>query len=329
MKLRQKEPSFFINSELTLTAIERWLIGHSERMGNLNQNMFREDFDNIFVGSSRRSTATFKIVSSNPDLQQELLDSFVARRGYSRGVSVIEEIVDEVTQSLLHHDKAVYCLFEGESGERFFRLIPSNTIFRFAGLAFQYVPKRLERHWESDGTHLGREIRILPKRRLLFFDWPKAIRRKIRAQNRTLKVLDKYAHEGGIKHMPRPTHENPNPKNYFDFSVWREARDYALFNATRLTGWSGRQSSNPRRSDFFICHRLIRFRKLQVELASHILNSLSRQLSAFGQQQERGFEIQISLNEVYQSISQLEELESRLEKEEVSFREVRDYCYWR
>jgi hypothetical protein len=200
-------------------------------------------------------------------------------------------------------------------------------IFKILSIIFQYLPKRVERNWDSDDVELGREIRILDSKRVLFFSWPKYVCKKIRAQNRILKVIDRYAYDRATKHMVQPTHENPNPKNYFNFSVWRDIQDDALFEATKSTGWSGRQSSHPKRSDFFLCHRLIRFRKLQVETCTHILASLSKQLTTIGKLQSPDFQIQISFSDDYPSVSKLNELERRLELEEISFGEVLNYCF--
>lgn len=327
MKISRKAPTDFMNYELSLNPLEQRLFGPTKRMGNLNQKMFKDDFRNIFVGSSRRNADIFNISSNNDQIQEKLLGSFISRGRISKGHFDVEGIVEEVTQSLLHYGKAAYFLQDDKHEGSFIRPLPSNTIFKFLGLVFQYVPKHVQHNWDSDDVVLGREIRLMERPRVLLFDWKNTVLKKISAQNRILKTLDRYTYEGASKHIPRPTHENPNPKNYFDFSVWKEAQDDALFMATKLTGWSGRKSSQPNRSDFFICHRLIRFRKLQVELATHILDTLSKQLTAIGKREVADFELKISFSDEFQSVRELENLEHKLESEEVSFREVLDYCY--
>lgn len=327
MKISRDAPEFFMNYEISPNALEARIFQPIERMGNLNQNMFNDDFHNMFFGSSRRDANTFRISSNNQELQNKLLGAFISRHSYSGRHSVIEEVVEEVVQSLLYHGKAVYILQEHEDDGQFFRPIPANSVFSFLGFAFQYLPRRIQRNWDSEDKLLQREIRLLKRKKLLFFDWKKSVWRKIRYQNRILKTLDRYAYDGGVRHMPRPTHENPNPKNYFDFRVWKETQDEALFSATKPTGWSGRISSRSDHSDFFTCHRLIRFRKLQVELATHILDTLSSQLTKFGKQEESNFELSIEFSDEYQSISKLEEFERRLESEEVGFSEILNYCY--
>ncbi|TNJ39058.1 hypothetical protein [Phaeobacter sp. B1627] len=329
MRVSRDAPEFFVNHEIAPNALEALVFRPVDRMGNFNQNMFNDDFRNMFFGSSRRDANTFRITSNSQELQDQLLGAFVSKHNYSGGYSIVEEIVEEVVQSLIYYGKAVYILKEQEDEDegQYFRAIPANSVFRFMGLVFQYLPRRARRNWDSDDELLGREVRFLKRKRLLIFDWKSTVRRKVHYQNRILKTLDRYAHDGGVKHMARPTHENPNPKNYFDFRVWKKTQDEALFSATRSTGWRRRASSHPDLSDFFICHRLIRFRKLQVELASHVLETLSVQLSEIGGQEDENFQLKIEFSDEYQSIAKLEELERRLESEEVSFTEVLDYCY--
>ncbi|WOI32897.1 hypothetical protein R1T40_18465 [Tritonibacter scottomollicae] len=327
MRVSLDAPEFFVSHEISPNALEAMVFRPVDHMGNFNQNMFNDDFHNMFFGGSRRDANTFRISSNNQELQDKLVGAFVIRHNYSGGHSIVEELVEEVVQSLICHGKAVYILQEHEDEGQFFRAIPASSIFRFLGLVFQYIPRRVRRHWDRDDELVQREIRFLKRQNLLFFDWKRSIQRKVRYQNRILKTLDRYAHDGGVKHMPRPTHENPNPKNHFDFRVWKEVQDEALFTATRLTGWSRTVSSHTNRSDFFICHRLIRFRKLQVELASHVLDTLSDQLTNIGKQEDVSFQLCIEFSDEYQSIAKLEELERRLEREEVGFGEILNYCF--
>lgn len=327
MRVSRDAPEFFVNHEIAPNALEALVFRPVDRMGNFHQKIFNDDFHNMFFGSSRRDANTFRATSNNQKLQDQLLGAFVSRHSYSGGHSIVEELVEEVVQSLIYYGKAVYILQEHEDEGQYFRAIPANSVFRFMGLVFQYLPRRVRRNWDRDDELLRREVRFLKRKRLLIFDWKSSVRRKVRHQNRILKTLDRYANDGGVKHMARPTYENPNPTNYFDFRVWKKTQDEALFSATRPTGWSGGASSHPDRSDFFICHRLIRFRKLQVELASHVLETLSYQLNEIGRQEDENFQLKIEFSDEYQNIAKLEELERRLEREEVSFGEVLDYCY--
>lgn len=327
MKIFANAPEFFINHEISPNILEAMIFKPVERMGNLNQNMFNDDFHNMFFGSSLRNTNIFQISSSDQGLQEKLIGAFASRHRYSDGHSVIEEVVEEVVESLIDYGQAAYFLQKSEGDKQFFRSIPANSVFRFLGLTFQYLPRRTQRNWSDEGQFLRREIRILERKRMLIFNWKKSVWKKVKFQNRVLKTLDRYAYEGGVKHMPRPTHENPNPKNYFDFHVWKKVQDEALFTATKLTGWSGRVTSHSDCSDFFICHRLLRFRKLQIELATHVLESLSSQLTTVGKCENNEFELNITFSEEYLNVLKLDELERRLESEDVSFGEVLDYCF--
>lgn len=327
MKISRTDPSHMINNELILNSIESKFIEIPERMGAMNQSMFRDDFGNMFIGITRRNANIFNITSNNEVIQEELLQSFIRSARHAYDKNVFQEILEEIIQSLLYYGKAAYCLHDTKSDERIFRSLPPSTIFKFFDVLFQYLPRRITRNWDRDDEHLGREIRFLNRKRVLFFEWPRSVQRKIKSQDRMLRVLDKYAFDGITKHIAQPTHENPNPKSYFDFSVWRDARDEALFAATKHTGWSGRNTSYPKKSDFFICHRLLRLRRLQVETCIYLLTSLSQQLTSIGKLSSPEFKMQISFNEEFPALVKFDELEKRLMHEEIDFSEVLDFCF--
>lgn len=327
MKVSRKAPSHLLNYELSLSSIEERFFETPERMGNMNQNMFHDDFRNMFVGSTRRNADIFDITSNNEEIQERLISSFTRGARHSRDERVLQELLEEVTQDLLYYGKAAYFLHDSDKNEQVLRPLRSSMVFKILGFVFQYLPKRVEINCGGNHVVHGREIRILDNKRVLLFNWPKSVLKKINAQNRILKSIDQYAYDAVIKHTPQPTHENPNPKNYFNFSVWRDIQDYAFFQATKDTGWDGRKSSETKLSDFFVCHRLIRFRKLQIELCNNILSSLSKQLTKIGKQNASDFEINIVLNNDYHSIKKLNELDFSLKSEKVNFSEVIDYCY--
>lgn len=160
------------------------------------------------------------------------------------------------------------------------------------------------------------------------FVTPKAIKRMLSLQNRTLAVIDK--HQFGVtQFQPQATHENPNPTNHFDFGIWRDTQDRALYRSTRATGWNGRKYDSSKSSDFFDCHRLIRFRRNQLVLRDDILSQLSVELSRVGKGYNRKFAAEVSGTDELPSVAHLNELEARLTREEVGFTEIIDYCFER
>jgi hypothetical protein len=158
------------------------------------------------------------------------------------------------------------------------------------------------------------------------FDIPKKIKRMLSAQNRTLAALDKRQ-IGATDFHPQATHEDPNPTNHFDFRVWKDMQEHALYRSTRGTGWNGRKYDSSKRSDFFDCHRLIRFRRHQLMLRDDILRQLSAELSRVGKGYNTEFNVKISRTDELPSVEQLNELEARLTREEVGFTEIINYCY--
>ncbi|MDW0358118.1 hypothetical protein [Vreelandella venusta] len=239
----------------------------------------------------------------------------------------IRELVEEIAQSLIWFERAYFFLQDDtEQEEIHVSSFSSYGVVRLFGTYIQWVPKRWERHWDRDDEQLPREIRILDAAKVMRFDMPTPLKHVLSAQNRTLAVLDKHQ-LGEAKFHSQATYENPNPTNHFDFRVWIDVQERALYRATRRTGWNGRKYDSTKRSDFFDCHRLIRFRRNQLLLRDDILNQLSGELSRVGKDYKTEFSVEISGTDELPSVAHLNELEVRLVREEVGFNEIFDYCY--
>ncbi|MEO1240896.1 MAG: hypothetical protein AAFX54_03220 [Pseudomonadota bacterium] len=296
---------------------------------NFNRRMFDEDFARLFRSVNRRNGNLFEILSNDDELTQRLLGNVKTRYAPHPLDETIRELVEEIAQSLVWFGTAYYFLHDDqEHGDVHVASFNSTGVVRFFGTHIQWLPKRTEKRWDRDDKEIPREIRILDAATVMRFEMPKAIKRMLTAQNRTLTVLDK--HQFGVTDFhPEATHENPNPTNHFDFSVWRDTQELALYRSTRGTGWNGRKFDSSKRSDFFDCHRLIRFRRNQLMLKDDILRQLGAELSRVGMGYNAGYTVEISATEELPSIEHLDELETRLTREEVGFTEIIDYCYKR
>lgn len=315
--------------DLHLGFLDRLLVKLERERPDFNRRMFDEDFARLFHSMNRRSGNQFEIVSNDDELTQKLLGNVKARYAPHPVGETIRELVEEIAQSLIWFGRAYYFLHDNtEQEEIHVASFSSGGVVRLFGKHIQWVPKRRERHWDRDDEELPREIRILDAAKVMRFNMPRSIKRMLSAQNRTVAVLDK--HQFGVTDFhPQATHENPNPSNHFDFRVWRDTQESALYRATRCTGWNGRKYDPAKRSDFFDCHRLIRFRRNQLLLRDNILNQLSGELSRVGKGYKAEFSVEISGTDELSSVAHLNELEVRLAREEVSFNEIIDYCYKR
>ena len=315
--------------DVHLGFLDRLLVKLERERPDFNRRMFDEDFARLFHSMNRRSGNLFEIVSNDDELMQKLLGNVKARYAPHPIDETIRELVEEIAQSLIWFGRAYYFFHDNtEQEEIHVASFSSGGVVRLFGTHIQWVPKRRERHWDRDDEELSREIRILDAAKVMRFDMPRSIKRMLSAQNRTLAVLDK--HQFGVTDFhPQATHENPNPSNHFDFRVWRDTQERALYRATRSTGWNGRKYDPAKRSDFFDCHRLIRFRQNQLLLRDDILNQLSGELSRVGKGYKAEFSVEISGTDELPSVAHLNELEVRLVREEVGFNEIIDYCYKR
>ena len=315
--------------DVHLGFIDRLLVKLERERPDFNRRMFDEDFARLFHRMNRRSGNLFEIVSNDDELMQKLLGNVKTRYAPHPVDESIRELVEEIAQSLIWFGRAYYFLHnDTEQEEIHVASFSSDGVVRLFGTHIQWVPKRRERHWDRDDEELSREIRILDAAKVMRFDMPTSIKRMLSAQNRTLAVLDKHQF-GEANFHPLATHENPNPTNHFDFRVWRDTKERALYRATRSTGWNGRKIDSSKRSDFFDCHRLIRFRRNQLMLRDDILNQLSGELSRIGKGYKAEFSVEISGTDELPSVSHLNDLEVRLAREEVGFNEIIDYCYKR
>jgi len=330
MKIFRAEPSHwhhFCDRQIGL--VDRLFIKRKRQNSDFNRRMFDEDFARLFHSMNRRSGNLFEIVSNDDELMQKLLGNVKTRYAPHPVDESLRELVEEIAQSLIWFGRAYYFLHDDTEQEKIHvASFSSDGVVCFFGTHIQWIPKRRKRHWDRDDEELPREIRILGAAKVMRFDMPTPIKRMLSAQNRTLAVLDKHQFEvTNFNHQV--THENPNPTNHFDFRVWRDTQERALYRATRSTGWNGRKYDSSKRSDFFDCHRLIRFRRNQLLLRDDILNQLSGELSRVGKGYKTEFSVEISGADELPSVAHLNELEVRLAREEVGFNEIIDYCYKR
>lgn len=327
MKIFRAEPSHWHrlrNEKIGL--VDKLFIKRERSESDFNREMFNKDFAILFHSMNRHSANLFEIVSNDDEMIQKLLGNVNARDAQSLIDKTIRELVEEIAQSLICFGKAYYFLYDDTEQEKIrIASFSSVGVVRLFDAHIQWVPKRRERDWDRDDEEFPREIRILDATKVMRFDMPLSIKRMLSAQNKTLTVLDKHQF-GKINFHPQVTYENPNPTNYFDFRVWKDMQEHALYRATRSTGWNGRNNSSSKHSDFFTCHRLIRFRRNQLMLRDHILNQLSSELSRVGKGYKAEFSVDISGTDELPSIAHLNELEVKLALEEVGFDEIIDYC---
>ncbi|WP_421219888.1 hypothetical protein [Aeromonas jandaei] len=330
MNIFRAEPlSYHIYHDVKLDFMDRLFVRIKKDRPDFNRRMFDEDFTRFFDLMSSRRKKSFEIVSNDDELMHKLLcDVNNGHTSYKIEES-IHQLVKDIVQSILWFGVAYFFIHEdAEQEELNIHSISPYGIVRLLGAYIQWIPKRHETLWNKDSETLPREIRILNSAKVMRFDMPKMIKRMLSSQNRILVALDKNQ-LGNTSFFPQVTHESPKPTNYFIFQVWKDIQDRALFRATQETGWNGRVYDSKKCSDFFTCHRLIRFRRNQILLANEILTQLSSELSRVGRYYNPKFSIKVTLTDELPNLKYLNELAKRLECEEVGFKEIMDYCYKR
>lgn len=327
MKFSRSRPMLhFYNREAQIGLLDRVFIRNKSDEPGFNRRMFDEDFSFIFHYSDRQSGTLFDVTTSNQDLTERLLDS-VDNRYSPYGVQeTVQEWTEEIANTLIWSGKAYYHIGDDSDTDsmRIVSFGPSG-VSTLLGVTFQWVPRHVVRHWDREDEEKPREVRVLDGHKVLRFTMPKNLRRILRVQNRILATIDRHKFETANFH-PQATHEVPNPTNYFDFNAWRDNQDQALYRSTRQTGWNGRKYDGSKRSDFFDCHRQIRFRRNQLLLRDNILRQIGSELTKVGRKYDAAYAISIAPTDTLPQVDQLDDLESRLKREEASFTEVIDLC---
>lgn len=327
MKFSRSRPSLrFNNREAQIGFLDRVFIRKEGKEPGFYRRMFDEDFSSIFHYSNRRSGGLFDVTTSNQELTERLLASIDTRYGPHGSDETVREWAEEIAESLIWSGKAYYHLWDAPDSDniRISSFGPSGVSI-FLGVPFQWVPRQKVRHWNREDEEKQREVRLLDGHKVLRFTMPKMLRRILRAQNRTLATIDRHRFETA-NFLPQATHEDPNPTSHFDFGVWQDNQDKALYRATVQTGWNGRKYDGSKRSDFFDCHRQIRFRRNQLLLRDDILHQIGFELSRVGREYDAGYAINIAPSTALPKVVQIDDLESRLMREEASFTDVIDFC---
>jgi hypothetical protein len=319
---------FYFDYE-SLSFIDKLFIKQSREIPDFNKSMFDEDFARIFRPKTRRRNHLFSIESNNEQLTQRLLGNIKSTYRTHSADEAIFELVTEIAQSLIWCGSAYYYLYDNhDQGETHLIPFTESCVLHFFNLYVQFIPRRQEEYMEINKKEFPRELRILDSTKLIHFSMPISIKKILSKQNQVLALLDKHEH-GKIDSMIQAAYKKPSPNNYFDFRVWKDMQERALYRSTRDTGWNGRNYNSPKHSDFFTCHRLIRFRRNQLIMRDHILLQLSNELTRVGRRYSKGFHVAISTTKELPKIVELEELAARLSKEDVSFTEILDFCYER
>ncbi|WP_417436624.1 hypothetical protein [Idiomarina abyssalis] len=311
----------FYDSEIEL--VDRIFYKQQQKKVGFYRRMFDEDFSRLFHHSNNRSSNLFNISSNDDEFMKTLFGNIHNRRTTHQIDEIILELVTDIAQSLIWYGKAYYLLQQDVDTNKIHTIsFSSQGVISFFGKYIQWVPRRRKRH---NDQLLPREIRVLDSKKVMRFDMPIPIKHMLSEQNRTLAVLDQHQYSE-IKFLTQAQGDSPSSINYFNFSEWNDIQELALYRATKDTGWNCRKYDSSKRSDFFDCHRLIRFRRNQLTLRDQILNQLSNELSRVGKVYNPKFSINISSSDELPSIAFLNELEVRLEREDVSFDDIIDYC---
>ncbi|MBY5761528.1 hypothetical protein [Rhizobium leguminosarum] len=327
MKISRASPRLLRRDNKNLSWLERLLLRRSRIDGGSNRHMFQDDFLLIFTLIKSREGAPFSIDTNKPELADRLLANVAPRHHYRKRQRQITELVEEVANAFLTYGRAFFWMEHDEQNATTTLVnVSRDDIYSILGQAFQFCPPGSELDTSYRETATSREIRVIDRRRLLHLEMPPRLRRALTIQNRILSSLNRYDMSVPLAFQPKATHESPNPTTSFDYSRWREAQDLAFYRATRGTGWNGRMYDSEKRSDFFDCFRLIRFRRMQLTVRDEILGQLSKEFSRVGRNYDASFQVTISATAELQSIAQLDELEARLTREEVGFTEIIDFC---
>lgn len=328
VKIRRAAPYHWNQSgDEHIEFVDSLLIRRQRQEPGLNRRMFDEDFSRLFHFMAAQSDDFLTLVSNDDQLVRKLLEDVKARYACHSIDETIRNLAEEIAQSLIWFGRAYYFLHDDTAQDKIhLTLFRSGGIVKLFNMYVQWVPKHRERDWIREDKEHPREVRILNSSKIMRFVMPKSIKRMLSAQNRTLDTLDRNQYSGH-NFLPLATHENPSPTVTFDFNAWKDTQEQALFRGTQGTGWNARKYDSSKRSDFFDCYRLIRFRRNQLFLRDDIFEQLSNELSRVGKEYREGFSVQVSASDRLASIDHLNELENRLEREEVGFREIIDYCY--
>lgn len=289
------------------------------------QRMFNDDFTLTSLSRHQQKNKYFDIKTNNEELTQKLISNINTEHEQYSIDEKIFTIIEEISQTLIWFESACYFIFDEHNQDRFhIQHLNSEGIINLRWICLQFIPKRTIKNLNDDRKTISRELRILNKSKIIFFNTPKKINRLLSQQNRILNILDKYKIDSALS-----LSQIERKENKFNFGAWKNMQELALYRATKKTGWNGRNGHSLEHSDFFVCHRLIRFRRNQLTLRDHILLQLSTELTRIGQAYSLGFHVDISPSIELPKVAELDELENRLSKEEVSFTEVINFCYKR
>lgn len=326
MNFKSKPLLWHLNHEAKLELIDKLFVRSKRQNCDFHLRMFNEDFSQVFRSINNYDNDCFEVSSSCDELLLKLMSSTSSKYSRSSLDHNIFMLVKEICQSLIWFDTAYYyCYDDPEQGEVILRPFAPKGIIRLADIYIQWVPKRIEKNIDCEDTLHPRELHVLDSAKIMRFELSYYFKRILSKQRYVLNRIDKS--DPASMHLNKlPTYENPNPTNYFDFQLWSKINERILYRASQSTGWSVRNSAS-NLSDFFVCYRLLRFRRNQLLLRDMVIDQLSVQLTKLGKSYNPDFSVKISTTNNLSSVQDINELENKLAREEIGFDEIFSNVY--
>jgi hypothetical protein len=237
--------------------------------------------------SSGKDGYDSKIVGAESEVRRalELLNS-VERYNSHNAKEAVANAIREIAQALAWYGLAPYEIWTAIEGEEEgveededdidedeskssigLSWFTPKRLFRFSYFCIQLVPRADQEKW-------GRSLVILPKRILWLISMPNELG-GYRGYRRILSRLARFNWTAPPFRQEELGRGLGFPKTNFNFSEYRREIDVYQGRVTRKWGWTGRDTSSEKRTEFALFYRIVTFRWAQALLREHILKELN------------------------------------------------------
>lgn len=246
----------------------------NEYYRNTNIHMFTEDLSLAIMPIGGRSINNQNFEAHiQGDLKsiysvREMLKSISSRRHYHRDQDLICSAVTEIVKHMALDGFENYEILTDGDLYKLHPFTKKHTYF-FFGLIFQAIPK-------ADRETFKRSYSIGLNRHIWNISMPEQLGGKS-GYCKLLKKISKFS-DTGPEFFTRSLMRGEGLKNY-DAKSYDKSKKAYFWSITNELGWSYRESTLEYSTDFYLCHRNMRFNLTQAIIREHIIDEFNKLFS--------------------------------------------------
>ncbi|UBM09384.1 hypothetical protein [Cupriavidus metallidurans] len=273
--------------------------------------MFSQDVARVMPFRHAGHSNTLSVMLVGEADQQRAALAVLTGLGSGQGhnaTTALSRAIDEIAKRLVWEGRVVYELVPMEGGRTHFHAVSSKGLIFAAGYVTQHLTAEDVAQWGGPRWRLARRSSV----------WHLDMAPSLGGRRGFLRMLNRLAK---IERLPpsfwRPSLGQHANQPAFDLQAYAQTGHALRLITTREWGWSGRDWSSERVTEFYNVYRTIDAARARILLRDHIFAALQQLLERLG------IDVQLQMKGM-QTLQDLDVLRTRLLQGECGFSDVMD-----